>query len=89
MNIRRADKESAKGGIWGDVSVEVGGGEDTNLTKDLPGFGLIKEPHNDPGILALRRKHDFSVAQRDMAAQRAKVPAASQDGKWRRSGASN
>lgn len=30
-------------------------GKCTNLTKNLPGFGLIKEPHNDPGILALRQ----------------------------------
>lgn len=26
----------------------------THLTKHLPGFGLVKEPHDDPGVLALK-----------------------------------
>lgn len=30
-------------------------GKRTNLTKHLPGFGLIKQPHYDPCILALRQ----------------------------------
>lgn len=33
----------------------VGGdGAETHLTKHLPGFGLVEEPHDDPGVLALK-----------------------------------
>lgn len=42
----------------------VGKKKDTNLTKHLPGFSLVKEPHDDPRILALH--HNIKNTQHNI-----------------------
>ena len=46
------------GGGWG--------GRDTDLTEDLPCFRLIKEPHDNPGILALRFNTEKEAEEENM-----------------------